>query len=151
MIPTSKNYRKEQPDLCSRSGIYKRVFGDPDYGRNLIRTLLKRDLIVSKKMDKAGYFIHTICVHAHFRLRGIGRFLLEAVVRDYPECFIDVNINRPEALTFYQSLGFIIVSNNMMRHQNKEMGPYNLKRGQPGVKTGTVWHATFTSKNRGGS
>lgn len=117
---------KKQIDM-EAGKAFMRVFG---FGATLKKmpALIKLDRIVTKKMDPEGCFIHTVSVNTRFRGSGVGRFLLEPLFRDYVTCYLDVNINNPDALAFYQRLGFTIQAKNTMTYHNKEWGLFSMKK-----------------------
>jgi ribosomal protein S18 acetylase RimI-like enzyme len=59
------------------------------------------------------YYVQTLAVSPSFRNRGIGRALLQnaqrqTAERGFPVCSLDVMLNNPDALRFYQREGFTI-------------------------------------------
>lgn len=54
--------------------------------------------------------IEMLFVHDDNRKQGIGKSLLLACINDYETTFVDVNEQNPQAVGFYQHLGFNIIS-----------------------------------------
>lgn len=54
--------------------------------------------------------IEMLFVHDNNRKQGIGKRLLLACINDYKATLVDVNEQNPQAVDFYQYLGFNIIS-----------------------------------------
>lgn len=68
-----------------------------------------------------GSKIEMLFVHGDNRKQGIGKSLLLTCITDYKATLVDVNEQNPQAVGFYQYLGFHIIS----RSERDEAGnPY---------------------------
>ena len=54
--------------------------------------------------------IEMLFIHPAYRGQGLGRQLLEACASDHPLHSVDVNEQNPEALGFYEHMGFRVAS-----------------------------------------
>jgi ribosomal protein S18 acetylase RimI-like enzyme len=72
----------------------------------------------SRIFDPEGGYIHTICVDARFRGRGVGRALTDHLAEQYGSIQLDVNVRKDDSRAFYKAIGFQEIS----RHRAKIRG-----------------------------
>ena len=76
---------------------------------------------VKKSMYEGCWFLSPIVIDKRVRGKGMGRFLLDDVLKRYPkgQMLLRVHADNPAALALYRSLGFSEMSFTMIRDPKK--------------------------------
>lgn len=106
-----------------------------EWGRAMGLRWLLKSIRVGMKMAKAvtndvaddEYYPLALTVSAEHRGKGIGSQMMEWILQNHDRVVIDVNIDKQDAVRFYQRHGFEIVGENTIVHKGKRIGNYSMR------------------------
>ena len=106
-----------------------------EWGRAMGLKWLLKSISIGMKMAKAvtndvsadEYYPLALTVSAEHRGKGIGSQMMEWMLERYEKVVIDVNIEKQDAIRFYQRHGFRIVGENTINHKGRRIGNYSMR------------------------
>ena len=72
--------------------------------------------------------IEMLFVHNYFRGKGIGKELITYAIEKLQACKVDVNEQNPQAIGFYQRMGFSVVSRSELDAEGKAYPILHMRR-----------------------
>jgi len=92
-----------------------------------VRIGMKMTNTVSNDVSADEYYPLALTVSAECRGKGIGSQMMEWILQKYEKVVIDVNIEKQDAIRFYQRHGFRIVGENTISHKGRRIGNYSMR------------------------
>ncbi len=100
--------------------------------RGMVRALkwgAKLESVATTDVGDDEYYISALTVDERYRGAGVGSKLLVEVARDHDVVVTDVNIDKADAIRFYERHGFAIEDKMTFEHEGVELGNYKIRRG----------------------
>ncbi|MBT9130536.1 MAG: hypothetical protein DDT40_00247 [candidate division WS2 bacterium] len=82
--------------------------------------------LIKKRVDDHEFYVNNLCVAPDNRSLGIGSALLNEVFKKHNVVSLDVNINNPRGLSFYQRNDFRIKIKRKIKLMGRMLGKYNM-------------------------
>lgn len=82
--------------------------------------------LLKKKVDDHEFYVNNLCVAPGNRSLGVGSALLKEVFEKHDVVILDVNINNPRGLSFYQRNGFRIKFGRRIKLMGRMFGTYSM-------------------------
>ena len=115
---------KERKSVDKASGkAFMKLFGLMKFIKKMF-LFIQMSKITQGEMDEDGYYIVHLCVSETHRGQGIGRMIINEYAKQFPKLYLHVNIEKGDAISFYETVGFKKKFHAKVKIKNKEYGTY---------------------------